>query len=48
VPGGQVALELGIGQADAVARMFEAHGYRDIEIQNDLAGIPRLFTARLQ
>ena len=45
-PGGWVALELGFGQAAEVRAMFEAAGFRPVEISPDLAGISRVMTAR--
>jgi len=41
-PGGLLAIELGFGQADAVARL--AADWRAMEIANDLAGIPRVLS----
>ncbi len=40
-PGGWIGVEFGQGQADAVARLMERAGLRTIEVQSDLAGIPR-------
>ena len=40
-PGGAAVLELGIGQAEAVAALAEANGLPVREIRADLAGIPR-------
>lgn len=45
-PGGLLALELGFGCVDAVRAMLSS-GWQDIEITDDLAGIPRVLTARL-
>lgn len=44
--GALVALEVGQGQADAVARMLEAEGLAGIEAVADLAGIPRVIVGR--
>ena len=44
--GGVLVLELGHGQADAVTRMARAAGFVQIDILPDLAGIPRVFSAR--
>jgi release factor glutamine methyltransferase len=44
LPGGVLLLEIGIGQADAVATLLA--GWRDVAITPDLAGIPRLATAQ--
>ena len=41
-PGGLLALELGFGQADAVAAL--AGGWSNVEIAPDLAGIPRVIS----
>ena len=41
-PGGLLALELGFGQADAVSAL--THGWRDLQVLPDLAGIPRILT----
>lgn len=43
-PGGLLAVELGIGQAEAVAAF--ATGWHNIEIANDLAGIARVLSCR--
>ena len=46
-PGGTLALEVGAGQADAVAGIMEAAGaYETPAIRDDLAGIPRVVYAR--
>jgi hypothetical protein len=39
-----VALEVGAGQAGAVARLVAAAGYPQVEIRDDLAGIGRVVT----
>ncbi len=44
-PGGSIILELGFKMAGPVERMFSAR-WRDIRIAPDLAGIPRVFSAR--
>jgi release factor glutamine methyltransferase len=41
-PGGLLAIEIGFGQAEAVARL--AADWRNIEIANDLAGIARVLS----
>lgn len=46
VPGGWLVLELGQGQAAAVATLAEAEGFTHVKTRNDLAGIPRALTAR--
>ncbi|MCW5749252.1 MAG: peptide chain release factor N(5)-glutamine methyltransferase, partial [Alphaproteobacteria bacterium] len=44
-PGGVVALEVGKGQAQAVARLVRAAGFRSLTVHNDLGGIPRVVLA---
>ena len=47
-PEGLLALEVGAGQASAVAALLEARGdYRDVEIRRDLAGKERVVMATL-
>jgi release factor glutamine methyltransferase len=41
-----VALEVGMGQARAVADVLRAAGFRDIEVRPDLAGIERVVAGR--
>ncbi len=41
-PGGLLAVEVGIGQAEEVAALFEKAGLREIRIVPDLAGIGRV------
>ena len=45
-PGGMIAVELGIGEADHVARLFEQAGLTGIEIRKDLYGVARMVGAR--
>ena len=45
-PGGMIAVELGIGEAEAVAAMFREAGLSDVEIRKDLYGVPRMVGAR--
>ncbi|MEJ5252177.1 MAG: peptide chain release factor N(5)-glutamine methyltransferase [Chthonomonadetes bacterium] len=40
--GGWLMVEVGMGQAEAVASLLEEAGYRQVRIQNDLAGIGRV------
>ncbi len=40
-PGGWLALEIGHDQASQVAVILQASGFTDIEVKNDLTGIPR-------
>jgi len=44
--GGWLMLEVGMGQAEAVASLLEAAGYRQVRIRNDLAGIGRVVEGR--
>jgi len=45
-PEGLVALEIGLGQGEAVGRILAAAGFADIEIRPDLNGIDRVALAR--
>jgi release factor glutamine methyltransferase len=46
-PGGLLALEVGAGQAGAVARMLEEQGaYEDVSVRRDLAGKERIVLGR--
>jgi len=45
VPGGLLLLELGCGQAEAVAELLAAEGYRVRPVRDDLNGIPRVMLA---
>jgi release factor glutamine methyltransferase len=45
-PGGLLALEVGLGQAKAVATLLEGgRGYRDVRVRRDLAGKERIVVA---
>jgi release factor glutamine methyltransferase len=44
-PGAFIAVEVGIGQADAVARSFADRGWQRISVTNDLNKIPRVVCA---
>jgi release factor glutamine methyltransferase len=46
-PGGLMAFEVGIGQADAVAGLCREAGLRDAQIRADLAAVPRVVSARM-
>lgn len=46
VPGGLLAFEVGIGQADEVLRIMRASGFGEIEIIRDLHMIPRVVYGR--
>jgi release factor glutamine methyltransferase len=41
-PGGVLAMEIGAGQAPAVAALLEARGFTGVEVQRDLARIERV------
>ena len=45
-PGGLLAIELGAGQAPAVAALLEAEGFSEVHARADLAGIERVVTGR--
>lgn len=45
--GGSILIEIGIGQADDVTSMFDTNVWEEIEIVNDLQGIPRMTSARI-
>ena len=45
IPGGLLALEVGAGQAGQARDDLLAHGFREIGIHNDLAGIGRIVSA---
>lgn len=46
VDGGLLAVEIGINQASAVRKLFEAASFVDIEVLKDLAGIERIVAGR--
>ena len=46
-PTGSLALEVGAGQAGAVAELMLDLGFRQVEGRQDLAGIPRVVLARM-
>lgn len=41
-PGGRLYYEVGVGQADSVLRIMRAAGFGDIQVVQDLHGIPRV------
>lgn len=45
-PAGRLFLEIGAGQHEAVAELLAEHGWREIAFAADLAGIPRVASAR--
>jgi release factor glutamine methyltransferase len=46
VSGGWLVLEIGADQGDEVVELFERHGYTDVEIRLDTAGLPRIALGR--
>ena len=42
VPGGMLALEIGMGQYDTVRELLEQNAYEDVSVRRDLAGIDRI------
>jgi release factor glutamine methyltransferase len=44
--GALLALEIGLGQADALCHFLQSKNYRDIEAKNDYAGVTRFLFAR--
>jgi len=46
VPGGFIALEIGYGQSEAIARLLGAAGFGEIEFIADLQAIPRVACAQ--
>ncbi len=46
-PGGLVAFEIGIGQADSVSAMLESGAFSGITVRNDYSGLERIIPARL-
>ncbi len=42
IPGGRLYFEVGIGQADRVLRIMRGQGFGDIQLVDDLGGIPRV------
>lgn len=47
-PGGLLAFEVGFGQAETVGAILRAHGFEDVSVRRDLAGIPRVVSGRLR
>ncbi|HEV2046041.1 MAG TPA: peptide chain release factor N(5)-glutamine methyltransferase [Chthoniobacterales bacterium] len=45
-PGGLLALEIGLGQAEALAELLAQKNYHDIESKTDYSSIPRFLIAR--
>jgi len=45
-PGGMLALEVGLGQGEALFSTLAGKNYRDICLKNDYSGRPRFLFAR--
>ena len=45
-PGGMIAVEVGMGEADDTAALFAAAGLVDVQVINDLYGVARIVSAR--
>lgn len=45
LPGGQVLVEIGYDQGEAVAALFAEHGFADIGVHKDLNGLDRVISA---
>jgi release factor glutamine methyltransferase len=45
-PGGLLALEIGVGQAEVLAELLEQKNYHDIESKSDYSGVTRFLVAR--
>ena len=46
VPGGKLAVEIGIGQEGAVSRLFEDAGLVDVSVHTDLVGVNRVVAGK--
>jgi release factor glutamine methyltransferase len=46
-PGGFIAVEIGFGQAEAVLAIFKSGPWIDLQVHNDLSGIPRVVSGFL-
>ena len=44
-PGGMIAVEVGIGEADDVAALFAGAGLENVQVINDLYGAARIVSA---
>ena len=47
VSGGKLLMEIGIDEADCLCNLLARHGYRNIEVRKDYAGIERMILAVL-
>jgi release factor glutamine methyltransferase len=45
-PGGMLALEIGVGQSDALLSALAEKNYRDISSKRDYSGVTRFLFAR--
>jgi len=45
-PGGMLALEIGVGQSDALLSLLAEKNYRDISSKTDYSGVTRFLFAR--
>ena len=45
-PGGRLLVEVGLGQAEPVRRLFLEAGLDELSVRNDYAGIPRVVGGR--
>lgn len=45
VPGGAIMVEIGSGQGPAVAALMAQHGFSDVRVEKDLAGLDRVVMA---
>jgi release factor glutamine methyltransferase len=45
-PGGLLALEIGIGQAENLTTFLQQHGYHDVSARQDFAGVTRFLLSR--
>ena len=46
-PNGHIAFEIGLGQCEDVKNILKDNGFKNIEIEKDLAGIERVISAQL-
>lgn len=47
-PGGRLAFEVGIGEADAVAKTLKSENFSEITVKNDISGIQRVVFGTLK
>jgi release factor glutamine methyltransferase len=46
-PGGTLFLEVGYDQGEAVVQCLEGHGFQQVEIKKDLAGLDRIVHGKI-